>query len=711
MRESRGGEGRKYTMRRPPRSRATMLNYAADLNPQQLDVVMAGEGPILVIAGAGSGKTHTITYRLARLVEEGVPPESILLLTFTNKAAREMLHRSATLIQGDIRKIWGGTFHHVGNLFLRQHGSLLGFSPNFTILDREDSGDLIADCIQLAGINPKEKHFPKGRVLESLFDFAANTDRSLADALQGQAPYLADRIEDIEKVAARYGERKREIQAVDFADLLTLTRTLLQQHEPVQNALQQRFHYILVDEYQDTNKIQAEIIDALAGRYKNLTVVGDDAQSIYSFRGAYFENIITFPDRYPGARLFRLEANYRSTEPILALANASIKNNKRQFEKKLATTRGGGSLPALVPTRDVLQQADFVVQRILELSDEGVTLSELAVLYRAHYHSMELQMELTRRGVPFEVRSGLRFFEQRHIKDVTSFLRLVKSPADELAWKRALRLLPRVGAVTAGRIWDSLRSQEDPIRCLWERGRQFAPRGGEKLWEIFRGLVGEMAGYKRPVHTSGTTSLPPSEMILLVLDRFYEEYMESNFDNATARAEDVRQMAEFAVQYDSAEAFLSELALMGTIATEVALPGRGDGPEESVVLSSVHQAKGLEWKVVFLIWLSDSRFPLPRALSDLGGEEEERRLFYVGVTRAKDELYLCQPMLESDSYRMGAFSRLSRFVSELPEKLYERWSLEEEVSAGTGEAGSGGNARPADPDEPGGLVYDSGEEF
>ena len=365
MRESRGGEGRKYTMRRPPRSRATMLNYAADLNPQQLDVVMAGEGPILVIAGAGSGKTHTITYRLARLVEEGVPPESILLLTFTNKAAREMLHRSATLIQGDIRKIWGGTFHHVGNLFLRQHGSLLGFSPNFTILDREDSGDLIADCIQLAGINPKEKHFPKGRVLELLFDFAANTDRSLADALQGQAPYLADRIEDIEKIAAQYGERKREIQAVDFADLLTLTRTLLQQHEPVQNALQQRFHYILVDEYQDTNKIQAEIIDALAGRYKNLTVVGDDAQSIYSFRGAYFENIITFPDRYPGARLFRLEANYRSTEPILALANASIKNNKRQFEKKLATTRGGGSLPALVPTRDVLQQADFVVQRIL----------------------------------------------------------------------------------------------------------------------------------------------------------------------------------------------------------------------------------------------------------------------------------------------------------------------------------------------------------
>ncbi|MEE9275674.1 MAG: ATP-dependent helicase, partial [bacterium] len=394
-----GGESRRYTLRRPPRSQAGRIGYEEALNPQQLEVVMAGGGPLLVIAGAGSGKTHTITHRLARLIEDGASPDGILLLTFTNKAAREMLHRAGTLIQGDVRRIWGGTFHHIGNLILRRHGALLGYSPNFTILDREDSADLAGDCIREAGIDPREKHFPKGRVLESLISFAADTDRPLAEAVMDRAPYLAERLGDIERVAQRYGERKREIGAVDFSDLLTLTRTLLAEHEEVRRIFQERFRHILVDEYQDTNKVQADIIDHLASGHRNLAVVGDDAQSIYSFRGAHFENIITFPERYPDARLFRLEANYRSTAPILALANASISCNKRQFEKKLSTTRGDGPMPALVPARDVLQQADFIAQRILELGDEGMPLSEMAVLYRAHYHSMEVQMELTRRGI------------------------------------------------------------------------------------------------------------------------------------------------------------------------------------------------------------------------------------------------------------------------------------------------------------------------
>jgi len=709
-----GGAGsRKYTLRRPPRSRSGRIDYEADLNPQQLEVVMAGEGPLLVIAGAGSGKTHTITYRLARLIEDGAPPESILLVTFTNKAAREMLHRAATLIQGDVRRVWGGTFHHVGNLILRQHAALLGFAPNFTILDREDSADLAGECVRMAGIDPKEKHFPKGNVLEALFAFAADTDRAVAEAVLERAPYLADRLGEIEKVAEHYAARKRAVQAVDFSDLLTLTRRLLAEREEARRLFQERFAYVLVDEYQDTNKVQADIVDLIAGPRGNVTVVGDDAQSIYSFRGAHFENIITFPERYPGARLFRLETNYRSKEPILALANASIARNKRQFEKRLRTTRGEGPLPALVATRDVLQQADFTAQRILELSDEGAPLSQMAVLYRAHYHSMELQMELTRRGIPFEIRSGLRFFEQRHIKDVTAFLRLVTFPADELAWKRALRLIAHVGESTAGRIWDALRVRKDPLRFLAEEGGGLAPSRARQGWEVFRRLVGDLAGRGRPGEAA--SSVPPTEMILLVLDRFYEEYAEATFENAPARVEDVRQLAEFAMQYETADAFLSELALMGTVAAEAAGPGGREAPEEAVVLSSIHQAKGLEWKVVFLIWLTDSRFPHPRSLADPGGEEEERRLFYVGVTRAKDELYLCQPMMETDSRRMGAFSRLSRFVAELPEELYERWTLEVEAAprrGGVGVGGSpgGGAVRPADPHEPEGLRYEYEED-
>ena len=729
--------GRKYTLKRSPASRSGGLAYEDELNPQQLDVVMAGGGPLLVIAGAGSGKTRTVTYRLARLVEDGVRPESILLLTFTNRASREMLHRVATLIQYDVRRIWGGTFHHVGNLILRNHSTLLGFGQNFTILDREDATDLVSDCIRLAGVDPKEKHFPKGRVLESLLSFSADTDRGVADAVMDRAPYLADRIAEVEGVAEAYRTRKKEIQAMDFSDLLTHTRALLAGHEDVRALYQERFRHVLVDEYQDTNKIQADIIDLLGGGHKNLTVVGDDAQSIYSFRGAHFENIITFPDRYPGARLFRLEANYRSTQPILTLANASILHNRRQFKKELATTRGAGPLPALVPCREVLQQADFIAQRILELSDEGIPLSEMAVLYRAHYHSMEVQMELTCRGIPFEIRSGLRFFEQRHIKDVTAFVRLVACPADELAWKRALKLLPRIGEATAARIWNVLRAQEDPLRFACVGGAEIIPRGARESWEVFRGLIADLAGLGRPGKEGGGTAPgggkmpPPTEMISLVLDKFYESYMQAAFDNAPARVEDINQLAEFAMQYESPETFLSDLALMGSVAAEGTAPGGTEAPEESVVLSSIHQAKGLEWRVVFMIWLTDSHFPHQRALADPDGEEEERRLFYVGLTRTKDDLHLCYPMLESDSRRMGVFSRISRFVSELPEDLYERWSLEEdtaparEVGVPQGEDAppqesdspwEGGSpertlSRPADPDEPDGLRYEYDDDF
>ena len=705
-------EHRTYTLKRPTPSPARRKAYEEKLNPQQLEVVMAGGGPLLVIAGAGSGKTHTITYRLARLVEDGVAPESILLVTFTNKAAREMLHRTASLIQTDARRVWGGTFHHVGNLILRRYGELIGYGPNFTILDREDAADLVTECIRLAGFDPKEKYFPRGRVLESVFALAADTDRSVSETVLGRYSYLADRLGEIEQIAAHYEERKKEIQAVDFSGLLSLTRNLLAEHEEVRSELQARFRYILVDEYQDTNKVQADLVDFLAGEQKNVTVVGDDAQSIYSFRGAHFENIITFPERYPGARLFRLEENYRSTASILALANASIANNKRQFKKNLKTSRSEGVKPALVAARDAMQQADFVVDRTLALRDEDdVPLSQIAVLYRAHYHSMELQMELTRRGIPFEIRSGLRFFEQRHIKDVTAFLRLVSSPADELAWKRALKLLPGVGDVTAHRVWEQVSAQAEPFLFLARGGVGSLPRNAREGFDVFRKLVADLTGAPRAAMGEQQSALPPTEMINLVLDRFYQDYVENTFEDAPTRIEDVRQLAEFAMQYEATTAFLSELALMGTAAAAgPATPGEREEPDESMILTSVHQAKGLEWKVVFLLWLTDTRFPSTRSLADPEGEEEERRLFYVALTRAKDELYMCQPMLESEAWKMGAFSRLSRYVEELPEELYERWLLEEEaIESPQDEDAPEPASRLADPDEPDGLRYEYDE--
>ena len=704
-------EHRTYTLRRPAPSPLRRKAYEEKLNPQQLEVVMAGGGPLLVIAGAGTGKTHAITYRLARLVEDGIAPESILLVTFTNKAAREMLRRAASLIETDARRMWGGTFHHLGNLILRSYGHLVGYGANFTILDREDAADLVAECTRLAGFDPKEKYFPRGRVLESIFSLAADTDHGIAETVLNRYSYLADRLGEIEQIAVQYEKRKKELQAVDFSCLLSLTRDLLAEHDEVRRELQTRFRYILVDEYQDTNKVQADLVDFLAGERKNVTVVGDDAQSIYSFRGAHFENIITFPDRYPDARLFRLEENYRSTSSILALANASIVHNKRQFKKNLRTARGEGVKPALVAARDAMQQADFVADRTLKLRDEeDVPLSQIAVLYRAHYHSMELQMELTRRGIPFELRSGLRFFEQRHIKDVTAFLRLANTPADELAWKRALKLLPGVGDVTAHRIWEQVKIYEEPFSFLASGGVGFVPGNAREGFETFRKLIVDLTDAPRAAGAEKST-LSPAEMIHLVLDRFYLEYVENTFEDAMTRVEDVRQLAEYAVQYDGATTFLQELALMGTV--EVSgpqIPSRQDKPDESMILTSVHQAKGLEWKVVFLIWLVDTRFPSTRSLAEPEGEEEERRLFYVALTRAKDEIYMCQPILESEKGNMGVFSRLSRYVEELPDELYERWLLEEEaIETPQDEDASGPASRLADPGEPDGLRYEYDE--
>src|SRR5215210_330479 len=393
---------RQYILQRAPSVAGIHIDYAAELNAQQLAAVTAAPGPLLVIAGAGSGKTRTLTYRVAYLLENGVDPRNILLLTFTNKAARQMLDRVASLLPVDANGLWGGTFHSIGNRMLRRHGSVLGYSSGFTILDREDQKDLIDTVIAAAGINPKEIRFPKGDVLADIFSFTVNTERSIEELLAEKFPYFVPLLEPIKDLHARYERKKKATNSMDFDDLLEKTLRMLKKHAEVADFYQRKFQFILVDEYQDTNKIQADFIDTLAAQHRNVMVVGDDAQSIYSWRGANFKNILAFPERYPDAQVFKIELNYRSVPEILRVANAAIAGNVKQFRKELAATRSSNSFrPAVVGLNDGSEQAQFVAQRILELRDEGVDLNEIAVLYRSHYHAIELQLELSRRGIPY----------------------------------------------------------------------------------------------------------------------------------------------------------------------------------------------------------------------------------------------------------------------------------------------------------------------
>ena len=476
--------------------KSSLIDYREALNDEQRAVVMAGRGPKLVIAGAGSGKTRTVTYRVARLIEAGVSPGRILLVTFTNRAAREMLQRVEALVRTDVRRIWGGTFHSIGNRLLRRHATSLGYGNNFTILDAEDSSDLIDLCIDEAAIDTRARRFPKGEVLREMFSFATNTDAPLEQVIAARYPNFELLTAQIRRVDTLYQGRKLERNAMDYDDLLVNWKRLLLEKPEIAAVYQDQFQHILVDEYQDTNALQSEIVDLLAEKHRGLMVVGDDAQSIFGWRGANFANIYQFRDRYPEAEVFRLESNYRSTPEIIMLANASIANNRRQFPKNLQAMRPSRNFaPALIPARDADQQAAFVAARILELRDEGVPLSEIAVLYRAHYHAMELQLELTRRGVPYEVRSGVRFFEQAHIKDVTSYLRLLVNPRDELAWKRVLKLIPRVGQATAGRIWERLAVAEAPLALV--RADELIdnlPRAAAAGWREFAALLTALMG-------------------------------------------------------------------------------------------------------------------------------------------------------------------------------------------------------------------------
>ncbi|MEM9283253.1 MAG: ATP-dependent helicase [Verrucomicrobiota bacterium] len=668
--------GRDYTIKRVPRNAKSQIDYAEELNEKQLAAVTAPPGPSLVIAGAGSGKTRTLTYRVAYLLDNGIAADNILLLTFTNKASREMLARVEELLPFDTSNLWGGTFHSIGNKILRRHASKLGWQSNFSIMDREDQKEIINAVIAESDIDTKAMRFPKPEVLGDIFSLARNTGVEIEDLLEARYPYFHHLADSVLILESDYEEKKQVTNSMDFDDLLEKTLRLFEENPDIRESYQRQFEWVLVDEYQDTNTLQAELIRILAAPQNNVMVVGDDAQSIYSWRGADFRNILDFPEEYSGATKYVIETNYRSVPEILTLANAAIAPNRQQFKKDLAPWRPDrDELPALAPLQDPNTQAAFVAQRILELRDEGIELNEVAVLYRAHFHAMEIQMELTNRGIPFVITSGLRFFEQAHIKDAAAFMKFVCNRRDEVAFKRIVRMLPGIGAKSADSLWRSWLGCEaasaEVIESFSEEMLEFkVPAKAKATWDQLAYTLDELV-------TAEGKPKPPALMMPSILGGVYDDYMRSKFTNYDNRRQDLLQLEKYAEKFEELEEFLSQLSLLAGQDSVAATETEPD--QEAVCLSSVHQAKGLEWRVVFVVWLADGRFPNSRVIDaddeDLSGLEEERRLFYVAVTRAKDELYLTYPLIWHGAFDGETIQRPSRFLEDIPTDLVEEWNI------------------------------------
>ncbi len=659
---------KKYILHEETGKIETHIDFKGNLNEQQYQVVTGAEGPCLVLAGAGSGKTRTLIYRLAYLLERGVPPQNILLMTFTNKAAREMQDRTEMLLKYKPKGLWSGTFHHIGNRSLRMYAKHLGYQKDFGILDQDDSKDLVKACMKKYNDKVKDERFPKPKIIQNVISFSINTNKTIKKVLEEKYPYFSKFEEEVKNIKDVYVKKKKESNTMDYDDLLLKWKELIEETPTARTRFTQQFQYILVDEYQDTNFLQAQIIDMLAEHHRNVLVVGDDAQAIYSFRGACVENILRFPKKFPGSKIFKLETNYRSTPEVLDLANDSLLNNMNQFEKELKAVNESFEKPVLVEVKDLYSQARFVAQRILEMREEGVELKDAAVLFRAHYQSAELEMELVKRGIPYVVRGGIRFFEQAHIKDVLAYLKILANPSDEISWMRALTLCPGIGPGYASKIFDHFKKGSGNIKSfLKTRVDKVVSPKAQKGYQRFVKIMESIAGDE----TEGST---PGEMINLVMEAGYETHVLASYENAKDRIDDIRELVNFSHEYKSTSDFLSDITLRENFRGETVLGAEEE--DEQLVLSTIHQAKGLEWESVFIIGLCEGQFPHPKAMNDEAEIEEERRLFYVAATRAKKYLYLMHPATRFD-YQLGTvIARRSRFLEELSAEDYEVWEVE-----------------------------------
>jgi len=640
-----------------------------DLNPSQYEAVTHLDSPLLVVAGAGSGKTRTLVYRVAHLLELGILPENLLLLTFTRRAAQEMLWRASLLLDESCKDVAGGTFHAMANMLLRRYGYHIGYSPNFTILDRSDAEGIInilKSSLSLAGAG---KRFPTKRVILNIISKAVNRSMDLESLLYDEYVHLEEFLNDIILLRDHYEKFKFEHNLMDYDDLLVNLKQVLKENLQVREEISARFKYVMVDEYQDTNAIQAEIVRLIAATHNNVMAVGDDSQSIYSFRGADFRNIMDFPHIFPNARIIKLEENYRSTQPILSMTNAIIEQADEKYTKTLFTKVEGGNKPELYNAADAGEEAGFVAKKIAELQKEGISLKEMAVLFRSGFHSYKLEIELASTGIPFEKRGGLKLTESAHIKDMLSYLRILVNDQDNLSWNRVLLLLEKVGPKTAEKVLAALKAAEDPFTALGEYPAAPGWRKGlADLAAVFQVI-------KDP-------TLAPVEQFE-ILSAYYQPIFERiYYDDYPKRSRDLEQLKTIVAEYDTLAALVDDTALEPPESVVI------EDTSDRLVLSTVHSAKGLEWDTVFIISLAEGKFPVSQALP---GEqwEEERRLLYVAATRAKRRLYMTYPREIMSVDRQFSRARLSPFLAEISPGLYISSGRAQSRVSGLGDSSSG----------------------
>ena len=633
-------------------------DYGAELNPEQYAAATHGHGPLLIIAGAGTGKTRTLVYRVAHLIDSGVAPERILLLTFTRRAAQEMLSRAERLVGTSSTRVHGGTFHATGHRLLRQFGKRAGIASEFSIMDQGDAVDLMGIARANLGVGKKDKRFPKKETLHWLYSRHVNTGIPIEDILHGEVPQFLDYTQEILRIFAEYISRKQERTLMDYDDLLLAWALMLEHSPELATRIAGMYDHVLVDEYQDTNQLQSRILRGMCRTHRNITVVGDDAQSIYSFRGATQRNILDFPKHFAGARLVTLEQNYRSTQPILDVTNTVISRALERFSKNLWTRRAGGERPWLVTVRDEHEQTRFVVDRLLELHEEGIPLGEMCVLFRAGYMSADLEIELANRNIPFEKWGGLKFLEAAHVKDVVAFLRVIDNPRDEVSWYRLLMLMPGIGDTTARALMASMAERGwDPDALTHWTAPPRARDAHRALSQLLRRLRGQArADAPAPEHSVGAE--------IDLIRTLYDDLLRDKYDRPEPRLADLDQLRTIARGFPSRSSFLSTMALEPPQSTQDLAEGSGAEDDDALILSTAHSAKGKEWDVVIVIWAVDGWFPMARATEREDELEEERRLMYVALTRARNHLVVTYPVQVYSTRRGQDYSmdQLSRFL-------------------------------------------------
>jgi DNA helicase II / ATP-dependent DNA helicase PcrA len=656
-----------YILKDPsqPIRESSGIDYRRELNQAQYEAATAIEGPLLIIAGAGTGKTRTLVYRVAHLIDRGIDPRAILLLTFTRRAAEEMIRRAGLLIDGRCNQVAGGTFHSFANLVLRVYGRHVALAPSFTIMDRTDSEDVIQGLRAELGLNTKEKRFPRKQTVAEIFSMTHNKQIALNDLLELEYPHLVDVHYELAELQRRYVDFKQTKSLIDYDDLLIRLRDLLVDHAEVRERLSDTYRFVMVDEYQDTNRLQSEIVRSLAAAHDNVAVVGDDAQSIYSFRGADFRNIMDFPKQFPGTRIIKLEENYRSTQPILNLTNEIIQRAREGYDKRLFTRKSVGARPKLVQAGSEQMQSQFVCQKILELREEGVPLWDMAVLFRSSFHSFDLEIELARRNIPFIKRGGFQFMETSHVKDLLAHLRVLANPQDAVSWNRILLLLEGVGPGASQKIIKWLLEGNHPV----ERLRSYAAKG--KAAHGIKTLA-------QVLEEAGRAELPSEQAQYLL--QYYMPILKQNYpDDHPKRLRDMEHFQGMTERYRSLERLLSDMALEppnDSIGGVLAV----DPDEGPLVLSTIHSAKGLEFHSVFIIWALEGRFPSFYNTSSVEELEEERRLLYVAATRAKQNLFISYPSRVFDKTLRMVLSRPSQFIDGMPQQLLEPVALVPEGS-------------------------------